>query len=176
MLSLCLTVDLCRSAPALFDLPRALWLVSGCTYNLRLCACFAPAGSGKTTLLAILAGSAEDLDKRSSLSGTVLMDGQPLRSATRRKVRLPARPCNRPPRSPHSWHSPLLLCCRPAKLPKPAAFYFHKPKYAACLPAAAQIAYVAQDDTLLPTLTVEECIRYSAILRQAALAPRVAWP
>lgn len=47
-----------------------------------------PAGSGKTTLLAILAGSAEDLDKRSSLSGTVLLDGQPLRSATRRKVRL----------------------------------------------------------------------------------------
>ena len=44
-------------------------------------------GSGKTTLLAILAGSAEDLDKKSSLSGTVLLDGQPLRSATRRKVR-----------------------------------------------------------------------------------------
>lgn len=46
-------------------------------------------GSGKTTLLAILAGSAEDLDKKSSLSGTVLLDGQPLRSATRRKVRRP---------------------------------------------------------------------------------------
>lgn len=30
-----------------------------------------------------------------------------------------------------------------------------------------QIAFVPQDDSLLPTLTVEECIRYSAILRCA---------
>jgi ABC-type multidrug transport system ATPase subunit len=29
----------------------------------------------------------------------------------------------------------------------------------------AGIAYVAQDDTLLPTLTVEESLRYSALLR-----------
>lgn len=44
-------------------------------------------GSGKTSLLAILAGSSEDLDKRSSLSGTVLIDGHPIQSAQRRKVR-----------------------------------------------------------------------------------------
>lgn len=44
------------------------------------------AGSGKTTLLAIVAGSAEDLDKRSVLTGSVLMDGQPIHSAQRRKV------------------------------------------------------------------------------------------
>ena len=35
----------------------------------------------------------------------------------------------------------------------------------ACRCTLLQIAYVAQDDTLLPTLTVEECVRYSAILR-----------
>lgn len=34
-----------------------------------------------------------------------------------------------------------------------------------CSATHVQIGYVAQDDTLLPTLTVEECIRYSAILR-----------
>ena len=34
-----------------------------------------------------------------------------------------------------------------------------------------QIGYVAQDDTLLPTLTVEECIRYSALLRLGAADP-----
>jgi ABC-type multidrug transport system fused ATPase/permease subunit len=31
--------------------------------------------------------------------------------------------------------------------------------------ARRRVGYVAQDDTLLPTLTVEECVRYSAILR-----------
>ncbi len=53
-----------------------------------LCVPPCPAGSGKTTLLAIVAGSAEDLDKRSVLTGSVLMDGQPIHSAQRRKVGL----------------------------------------------------------------------------------------
>lgn len=33
-----------------------------------------------------------------------------------------------------------------------------------------QIGFVPQDDSMLPTLTVEECIRYSAILRCASQA------
>jgi ABC-type protease/lipase transport system fused ATPase/permease subunit len=86
--------------------------VSGVAACGELVGVLGPSGSGKTTLLAVLAGSAEDLDKRSSLHGAVALDGRPLSSAARR-----------------------------------------------------QIAYVAQDDTLLPTLTVEECVRYSAILR-----------
>lgn len=53
-----------------------------------LCVPPCPAGSGKTTLLAIVAGSAEDLDKRSVLTGSVLMDGQPIHPAQRRKVGL----------------------------------------------------------------------------------------
>lgn len=48
----------------------------------------ASAGSGKTTLLAMLAGSTEDLDRRSSLTGSVCLDGQPLSAANRRRVRL----------------------------------------------------------------------------------------
>jgi hypothetical protein len=83
------------------------------------------------------------------------------------------------PSSPGPWLPPAPIRCLPARL---------LARSPTCLPAtclpALQIAYVAQDDTLLPTLTVEECIRYSAILRQATLAPqlqpgtpiRVAWP
>ena len=47
-----------------------------------------PSGSGKTTLLAMIAGSTEDLDASSALTGSVRMDGAELRSSSqRRKVR-----------------------------------------------------------------------------------------
>ncbi|KAL4431621.1 hypothetical protein ABPG77_001463 [Micractinium sp. CCAP 211/92] len=86
--------------------------VSGAAACGELVGVLGPSGSGKTTLLAMLAGSSEDLDRRSTLTGSVCLDGQPLSAANRRRI-----------------------------------------------------GFVPQDDSMLPTLTVEECIRYSAILR-----------
>ena len=91
--------------------------VSGMARRGELVGVLGPSGSGKSTLLGILAGSTEELDARSSLTGEVLLDGAPMRAAARRLV-----------------------------------------------------AFVPQDDTLLPTLTVEECLRYSALLRLPAAA------
>ncbi|EFN53179.1 hypothetical protein CHLNCDRAFT_136987 [Chlorella variabilis] len=113
------TADVAADVAASWDPPgrkQILKGVSGVAACGELVGVMGPSGSGKTTLLAMLAGSSEDLDRRSTLGGAVLLDGHPMHSAARRKI-----------------------------------------------------AYVAQDDTLLPTLTVEELHDATSSQVQAAV-------
>lgn len=68
-----------------------------------------PSGCGKTTLLSAITGSAFDLGNKATISGDVMVNGEP--------------------RKTH------------------------------------HVAYVPQADNLIPTLTVRECVKYSALLR-----------
>eukprot|EP00887_Chlorella_sp_A99_P006677 scaffold3.g6677.t1 len=106
---------------------RILRGVSGVARCGELVGVLGPSGSGKSTLLGVLAGSTEELDARSSLTGAVLLDGRRMRGADRRLV---------------------------AFVPQARA-----------RAAGGRGARRVSDDTLLATLTVEECLRYSALLR-----------
>lgn len=77
-----------------------------------------PSGSGKTSLLAALAGSADDIGRNVTVTGSILIDNEVLSANDARRI-----------------------------------------------------AYCAQDSMLLPTLTVEESIRYSALLRTSKNTP-----
>ena len=72
-------------APGVKHILRGVTGVAACG---ELVGVLGPSGSGKTTLLAMIAGSTEDLDASSALTGSVRMDGAELRSSSqRRKVR-----------------------------------------------------------------------------------------
>ena len=127
-------------------------------------------GCGKTTYLAVLAGSLADLGSSAVVTGGVEVDGHRCASCFQRWNAVAAVA-----KLPHTTVPPLLctnsLCSRascrllvrqspelPSSSPR-ILLLFH------CRRRKSQVAYVPQSDVLIPSLTVQECLRYSALLR-----------